>query len=103
MKLSEKQSEFTRCIGLLIVYATKQGYSLTFGDAYATRGHIPNSNHYRRLAVDFNLFVDGEYIRTSQHRAWSDLHEHWETLSPMASPMIISDANHFSFTHKGVW
>ena len=103
MKLSKKQQEFTRCIGLLIGYATKQGYGLSGGDWQATTGHVDNSNHYIRLAVDLNLFVKGEYITSSQHKAFSDLHEHWESLSDMASPMIISDANHFSFSHKGVW
>lgn len=103
MKLSTKQQEFTRCIGLLICFATKQGYGLTFGDAYATSGHMANSNHYVRLAVDFNLFIDGEYITSSQHEAWGVLHEYWEGLSDMAAPMIISDANHFSFVHNGVW
>ena len=103
MRLSKKQQEFTKCIGLLIIYATKQGYAMTFGDANASSGHKENSNHYIRLAVDFNLFIEGEYIRTSQHPAWGDLHEYWEGLSEHCAPMIISDANHFSFAHNGRW
>ena len=103
MKLSSKQQEFTRCIGLLITYATKQGYGLTFGDAFATTGHMKNSNHYKRLAVDFNLFIDGEYIVSSEHKAWGDLHGQWESLSKHSSPLILDDSNHFSFSHNGVW
>jgi len=60
--LSSKQIEFTKKIGLLINYATSIGYGLTFSDAYAIKGHKKNSFHYKRLAVDFNLFIDGKYM-----------------------------------------
>jgi len=71
MTLSEKQQQFTRMIGTLIVWAESNGYGLTFGEAYRTPEQarlnaqsgkgIANSLHTQRLAVDFNLFINGQY------------------------------------------
>lgn len=71
MTLSEKQRRFTAMIGKLIAFAESNGYGLTFGEAYRTpeqaalnakKGSgISNSLHTQRLAVDFNLFINGEY------------------------------------------
>ena len=71
MKLSEKQQLFTVMIASLIHFAQEKGYRLTFGEAYRTpeqaalnakKGSgITNSLHTQRLAVDFNLFINGEY------------------------------------------
>lgn len=100
MKLLEKQFKFTNAISFLIRFAFEHGYFLTFGDAYrdprVKYGH-PKSNHRNRLAVDFNLFVDGEYIQDSKHPAWIVLHKEWARLG--GARMLINDANHFSFKH----
>ena len=85
----ETQSHFAKMISLLIQYADLLGYEVTFGDAYrdprsngeygqqGPYGH-PNSYHKRRLAVDLNLFRDGEYLtQTDDHRR---LGEFWEYL-----------------------
>lgn len=115
MKLSAKQAEFTKSIGLLINYATAKGYSLTFADAYRDpRLHgefgekkaygSANSVHKLRLAVDFNLFIGGEYISDSRHKAWSDLGEFWKSLHPFArwgGDFKLVDSVHFSFEHVG--
>ena len=104
MTLGKKQREFTKCIGKLIEFAYEQGYELTFGDACrhknVTYGH-PNSNHKRRLAVDFNLFKDGQYLTgTEDHQP---LGAYWESLHPMARwGGRFSDGNHYSFEHDGV-
>ena len=75
MTLRQKQSLFVSLIAELILWAYKQGYELTFGDAYrdprVTYGH-PNSNHRKRLAIDLNLFRDGRYLTsTESHRPLS--------------------------------
>jgi hypothetical protein len=104
MKLSEKQCEFMRCLGLLLVYAYSKGYAFSDGggeDRNKNDGHMQDSCHHYALAKDLNLFIDKKYIRESTHEAWADLHTYWEALSPMASPMILNDANHFSFWHNG--
>ena len=73
------------------------------GDCYrdprCKYGH-PNSNHRKRLAVDFNLFIDGEYITNGDNVAWAVLHKEWTRLG--GSRMIKADPNHFSFKHAGV-
>ena len=77
MTLGEKQRAFTRMIGLLIERADQLGFELTFGDAYRDpRLHgaagvkagygAASSNHKLRLAVDFNLFRDGEFLRATE-------------------------------------
>lgn len=110
MSLSKKQRRFTLAVGKLIDYAYDRGYELTFGDAMRDpRVHgdfgepggygSKRSVHKLRLAVDFNLFVEGKYIRSSVHSAWSDLHDYWESLG--GAERIKGDENHFSFEHWG--
>jgi len=115
MKLSDKQQAFTRCVGLLITYAYSMGYRLTVGDAYRdsrVHGNMGDKKSYSaafsvhkvRLAMDFNLFVDGEWIANGDHPAWQHLGEYWETLHPGArwgGHFEKKDSNHFSFEYGG--
>lgn len=113
MRLSEKQQEFTACIGRLIEHVERLGYGLTFGDAYRDpRLHgdfgvkkaygASKSCHKVRLAVDFNLFVRGQYIADGSHSAWRELGEFWESTHSLARwGGRFNDANHFSFEHEG--
>ena len=99
MSLNTKQFKFTRMIALLITRATDLGYELTFGDAYATTGHMTNSLHGKRLAVDFNLFKDGVYLtKTSSHLP---LGEFWESIGGTWGGRF-SDGNHYSLEHNGI-
>lgn len=116
MSLSAKQQRFTECVATLIAYAVSRGYGLTFGDAYRDpRLHGPfgerkpgsyaaaSSVHKLRLAVDLNLFVDGEYITSGDHYAYQELGTFWESMDKDARwGGHFDDANHFSFTHYGV-
>lgn len=89
LSLSRQQQIFAKHIALLILFADSRGYSVTFGDAYRDpRVHgkygeklsyaSANSEHKRRLAVDLNLFKDGEYLgRTDDH---VELGAFWESL-----------------------
>lgn len=103
MRLLEKQFKFTNAISFLIRFAFENGYFLTVGDAYrderCSYGH-KKSCHKIRLAQDYNLFIDGEYIQDSNHPAWIVLHKEWTRLG--GAKMIKNDANHFSFSHNGV-
>ena len=94
MSLRKKQSEFAKAVGLLIAYAYHQGYELTFGDAWAVRGHIENSFHYKRLAIDLNLFKDGEYLRETEHHR--PLGEFWESIGGSWGGRF-RDGNHYSW------
>ncbi|WP_058959486.1 M15 family metallopeptidase [Type-E symbiont of Plautia stali] len=112
MTLSEKQQLFTVLIAQLIMFAQDKGMRLTFGEAYRTPEQaalnaksgkgISNSLHTQRLAVDFNLFVNGEYkTRTEDYQA---LGEHWESLGGSWGGRFKNnpDGNHFSLEHNGV-
>ncbi len=112
MKLSEKQRLFCRDVGLLIQWAYGQGFELTFGDAYRSPEQakanamagtgIANSLHTQRLAIDLNLFIDGEYQTTTA--IYAPLGEFWESLGPEHSwggRFSKPDGNHFSIAHEG--
>ncbi|WP_019275478.1 M15 family metallopeptidase [Vibrio coralliilyticus] len=111
MTLGDKQRAFTRMVADLIIFAYEQGYELTLGDAYRdprVHGQLgekksyssSNSNHKQRLAIDFNLFVRGEYIVAGDHPAYIALGEYWESLGGAWGGRY-DDANHFSLEHNG--
>lgn len=113
MKLSEKQCDFTLAIAKLVIYAYETlGIKLTYGDAYRDarvfgvsgqkKGYgSTTSCHKIRLAVDFNLFKDGNYIANLDEGIilYDKLHDKWDELG--GSRRISNDLNHFSFTHNG--
>jgi len=114
MSLSKKQRVFTRCVGEIIDFAYSKGYELTFGDAYRDeRVHgkwgekksysAGKSCHKVRLAVDFNLFVNDQWISDGSHPAWKVIGDYWENLNNDAKHGgIFGDSNHFSFEYNGV-
>ena len=98
MTLRQKQSKFVRMVALLIQFAYEQGYELTWGDARAKTGHMPNSLHYVGLAVDLNLFKDGKYLdKTEDHKP---LGEFWESIGGSWGGRF-KDGNHYSIEHNG--
>jgi len=83
-----------RMLGLLILYAYEKGYELTGGDLWAKTGHIENSNHYKRLAIDLNLFKDGGYLTNTSD--YEPLGKFWESLNPRNRwGGRFNDGNHF--------
>lgn len=112
-ELSDKQKRFVRMEADLIIYVYDVlGWELTHGDGYRDPRvpyGKPNSLHKVRLAVDFNLFVDGEYIDcmgTSREiqREW-ELYEkvgvYWESIGGAWGGRF-QDPNHFSLAHLGM-
>lgn len=110
MKLSQKQAKFTKYIAMLIQWGAANGYDLTIGEAYrsketqdahvaAGRSFAPNSRHLLRLAVDFNLFIDGKYQQKSE--AYEPLGEFWKSLDPKnrwgGDWEGLKDGNHFEY------
>lgn len=78
---------------LLIFYAYELGYELSFGDAWAQSGHRENSFHYKRLAIDLNLFKNGAYLtKTSDHEP---LGVFWESIGGTWGGRW-NDGNHYS-------
>lgn len=112
LTISQKQRKFARLIPRLLDYIHEQGYECTLGDAYRDErvhgafgvkvgyGH-PRSGHKRRLALDLNLFKDGEYLEgTEAHRQFG---EFWKILDPDCRwGGDFADGNHYSIEHEGV-
>ena len=98
MSLNALQFRLTKMTALLIQYADLLGYKLTYGDAYSKIEfgvHSHNSFHYKRLAVDFNLFIDGEYQTTTE--AHKKLGEFWKLIGgSWGGDFRRKDGNHYS-------
>ena len=82
----DKQFKFTKALSLLIYFINSKGFEVTLGDAWALKGegrlHSRKSSHYDRLAIDLNLFKDGDYLtETSDHefagKFWKSLGGTW--------------------------
>lgn len=105
MTLRQKQSEFARLLGLLIAFVFSHAtWEVTLGDGHVScgHGHMPGSLHYKRLAQDLNLFIEGRYVANGADPAWRTIGEFWEGLSDLARwGGRFNDANHFSFAHGG--
>jgi len=99
--LRQKQSKFVILVASLLKFAYDHGFEITFGDAWAREGHKKDSFHYKRLAIDLNLFKDGKYLyHTEDHKP---LGEYWESLDPLCSwggRFKNSDGNHYSYGEK---
>lgn len=112
MTLWQTQCAFTALVPRLIDKALELGYTVTLGDAFRDErvhgafgvkmgyGH-PKSGHKKRLAIDLNLFKDGEYLEgTDAHR---ELGEWWEKQHELARwGGRFNDGNHYSFEYEGV-
>lgn len=107
--LHTKQVRFVFMIAELIYFARQSGLELTFGEAYRTPGQaamnakngkgIAHSLHTLRLAVDFNLFVNGVYDATGQHH--EPLGVYWESIGGSWGGRF-GDPNHYSLAYNGV-
>jgi hypothetical protein len=120
MKLSEVQREFAKTWAQFSLWIYSQPErSFTYGEAYRTPEQaqlnadagigIANSVHCKRLAIDINLFLDGEL--TWNVEDYRELGEKWKTMHPLArwggdfkgkSGRPRPDAVHFSFEWEGV-
>ena len=111
MTLGDKQRLFSKLLAGLLNQAHAMSYEVTLGDAYRSPrvfGQIGerkgygnmNSCHKLRLAIDLNLFKDGEYLaETSDHKP---LGEWWESLHPLCRwGGRFNDGNHYSLEHEG--
>ncbi len=89
MKLSEKQRRLTLMVAELTLFAYARDMELTLGEAFRSeeqqamhiksgRSRVKRSKHQDRLAVDFNLFIDGKYVRDRE--SYRKLGEKWEAI-----------------------
>lgn len=114
MTLRQKQSAFALALARLILWINDQGWEVTLGEGYvgdtdARDGdydgpHKRDGLHYKRLAVDLNLFVEGQWITNGAHKVWQAIGAHWEAMDSLArwgGRFQSGDANHLSFSHEG--
>ena len=103
MTLRQMQSKFAHMAALLILHGEQLGFEITLGDAYRDDRcdyGAKNSQHRKRLAVDLNLFKDGQYLSsTESHRP---LGEYWEGLDPNNRwGGRFQDGNHYETQYNG--
>lgn len=110
--LRQKQSRFALQAARLIIKARQLGFDVTLGDAYRdprVHGALgvrksyshPKSAHKVRLAIDLNLFRNGEFLdATDDHRL---LGEWWEAQGQDHRwGGRFDDGNHYSIEHEGI-
>ena len=99
LKLGQAQKYFAKILPSLISFIYSQGYTISFGDAWAKTGHRRGSYHYKRLAIDLNLFKDGVYLRSSEaHEIFGVF---WEMMGgTWGGRFRKKDGNHYSFGEK---
>ena len=100
MTLRQRQSKFVHMTALLILHAEQLGYELTYGDTQSKPGnsprHKPGSFHFKRLAVDFNLFRNGRYLRSTKSHL--SLGKYWESIGgSWGGRFTKQDGNHYSY------
>lgn len=114
--LSQLQQEFAQSAAKLIQKAADLGYAVTLGEAWRTpeqaawnASHgtgVKESVHCQRLAIDLNLFKDGQYLTDDSTGAYSTLGTWWKSLGPDYcwggdfKPLV--DLDHYSITPDGV-
>ena len=103
MTLGDKQRLFSRLVPRLLDKAHELGFEVTIGHAMRCQ-NCPTgrktSLHKSKLAIDLNLFKDGDYLTTTEdHR---ELGEWWEKQHLLCSwGGNFQDGNHYSITHQG--
>jgi hypothetical protein len=112
--LAQKQRRFLPLVAKLIDFAYAQGFELTEGEGYRTPEQaaldaqhgsgIAHSLHTLRLAIDLELFKDGQYLTDSV--AYQALGEFWKKLDPDCAWggdfTSRVDGNHFSLSWGGI-
>src|ERR1700686_1905743 len=87
--MSALQEQFAQSVAKLIQKAAELGYGVTLGEAWRTPEQaqwdadhhigVAHSLHMDRLAIDLNLFKDGQFLTAPD--AYIQLGEWWKTLA----------------------
>lgn len=78
-------------------YEIRIGHVMRCQNCYVGR---KNSNHKLKLAVDLNLFKNGDFLTT--HDAHQELGEWWEQQHELCAwGGRFNDANHYSIMYQG--
>jgi hypothetical protein len=92
MSAVTEQWEFLKDVARLINKAEGFGFVLTGGELYRTteqqkiyfetgKSKTMNSNHLKRLAIDFNFFINGKLIYAKKDI--QPLGDYWESLNSL--------------------
>ena len=113
MTLGQKKIKFTVDIASLIIYAAGKAWDLQFQPEHCY--HKQGSLHYIALAKDFNLFINGIWIKNSDAPEWIELGNYWKSLSTEDAKNTWGgdfdlngdgkkgdDGGHFSIEHEGM-
>lgn len=100
--LGEAQERFSVMVQHLLTQAHLLGYGVRIGHVMRCRdcqtGKV-NSLHKKKLAIDLNLFLDGEWLdKTEDHRL---LGEWWESIGGTWGGRF-NDGNHYSLSYGGM-
>jgi hypothetical protein len=114
MALGKAQREFSYHVSQLIQHIYAMGFQVTLGDAFRdSKSHgamgekgpygRSRSAHKQRLAIDLNLFLDGNYVpHTASHKQfgiwWKALHEN----NRWGGDFRREDGNHYSREYNGI-
>ena len=100
-----KQQQFSRMVPLLLTYIHGLGFDISFGEAWRTPEQaalyaarhvgIKHSLHCDRMAVDLNIWHNGELITTPEPVA-----AYWESIGGSAG-LRFGDPAHFSLAYGG--
>jgi hypothetical protein len=107
MNLISEQNAFLHDVAKLIQFCDNKGIMITGGELYRTKEQqeiylrdgktrAENSNHQKRLAVDFNFFIDGDL--TYEVEAIQPYGEYWKSLNPQnrwGGEFKFVDSDHF--------
>lgn len=95
--LLRAQWKFSIMVSDLIRFAYRNGYRISFGDAYSNSGHVKDSLHYTRLAIDVNLFRKGKLLTQTEDHGL--LGEYWESLGGQWGGRW-RDGNHYEYRYE---
>ena len=101
MTLGEKQELFSELVVKLLRKMHREGYKTRLGHAYRTDPKYKRRCHNMKIALDVNLFKNGEYLSsTSSHRRFGEWWERQHELCRWGGRF--NDGNHYSITHRGM-
>lgn len=98
LPLIDLQHTFARLLPWLLDEAHRMGYEVTLGECWRPR-ETRRRLHSHRLAVDLNLFRDGQYLTNTQDHA--PLGAKWESIGGAWGGRF-NDGNHYSLAWGGM-
>lgn len=112
-ELITRQILFVKCLTKLFfwIYFIKE-WEITLAEGYIGDSidkptedtpHKRNGNHFKRLALDINLIVQGKMLILGTEKEWVELGIFWENIHPLCRwGGRFGDSNHLSVEFEGI-